>query len=1783
MDLSLTSEKARSMDQRTSRSLANALHAALDEDQDQDLSHSVSRARSASISSGGGLRRFSSIESLDSIQSGRGSEFSSQPASGAIKMNIRYQALGRDTTAPQGTIVVYIDQAADLVANSTYVKVYLSSMNDNIKSTKQKSTVKHRTDDNFTTWNETLTVGVPAGVDLTSEHFRIQVTLWQKKKGLRNPNQCLGGTSFSFLDIVDSPRAAVFGWFKLLSEIAGRTDWSDLGNGEAPQYGLHRSNSIGSLVSMRSINQDQIVSSAKVFGIVQMSLMYSKPKGKIKNRGTIHLRIGSAQGLIAKEPYIKFYFSCKDRDVKSTKQKSKVRRNKTRTPEDRATGVVYNESFVFTIPPSLPLSSDSRLQVTVWDHSRLRHNECTGGFSFSLSEISNTPSEMKWFNLLSHQVARHQNVPFDLAHWDDDAFDAYSGVSDSEPPSPRTTANRDPNFELGVDELPGDALAALASLTASNSEKQDTLVLSPSAKEIQAPLPENCECVTAVPPRPRSLKSMGLMNPNAPRPTDDESLVEKLMLPVNKAINENHGNDESKRCPKMVEPLDESDKLLNLINEEEAMIKENLLEVATTIHQARMVELDRSVLVDLSGNTADSMATVTAYVEEACTAKEETLLDISNSATVAAQALEDALQKASDTMSGTSNASVKDINHAVDKLDEVALSTHRVYTDHEIEIENFIYEQNIEEATEAADLELDIASDLSDDRYDKERQKLLETLQLKRQKVMVDAELWADKLRAQVTSVRQEYHLKLKEQRAKSDEWEQRCRNAAAEQVKAASEVALLKQNLKKQKSMWMSDRDARVAEAIGAEIDNQEKVLCSWGKDIATLVEENRKLLELIETSKIQKAELLNELNTIKDRFSTEVAEVISAEKLHLSNSLEKAKEQLAEEKEKRHAADEALSQVTNEVGTLMNQLSSERRSWDKDKDAAIAAGKASHAGFIHTLNSLSNKIKEEKEALKTARNERELVKQQESIIRCELAHFIEQRAAMLADLEQKASSAAADAAAKQSVAEAKLIEVKEERSSVEKEIESHRSTVTQLAKELSACKTNIDSRKLEIDGASADHEDRLVELSAAESSERQILDQKKYCVQEMRQVIIKLKKIKDLSQEKIDVEDELTKCEIVATGLWEEVGEAQSQLSKYKETTFDVGSKGTPLALEDVTNLVENQSFSILQARRRLEASQEDVKTAKSTLESVLSNRNIAESDLITAVEKRVLSEAAALDEMRAKLSSDRKSAEAEIEISNKILAKLSSQDNEYSSQIHLQTTTQLRPNALSAIQRLEGLLSSKVETKRDANAELKKLEEERRALEEKALAAERSCQAEMNEYIKFAEAAVESSKVRLCQVQNDAASKIQKLRQEHNEVVSSIDDKSDADDNNILKFPVCNLNREKSSSLTSLVSVAPENVISKSKTYGSLNVSLRFIDSTTKGPRAGAGSMVVTVKQATGLVASQPYVKLYISHNGRDLKNTKTKTRTKKGNNPEFNEMFNFKVSSEADLTEAFRLQISVWDHARMKANECVGGISFSYVDIVSATELAGWFSLLPTARSRTELPQFIPDANSTPSQSTPSSPLTLLNPTEALKFEEQPTSQSFHTSNSKLKNSLETVKTISKGDDIGQYQRSCRIAELQSANNDLEQALSERTTELWDLMSRHGDNVSKLATVTTENVSLRHSALDTAGMKLRLGVIMKPPSGGLGLELNNDPNAKYTGVRISHITDNGPAAGGDIFVGDVLIAVNGSLVLGCSFTEVIQAIADAGSVIVLSLACGSDVDAPGSPFWDTELGI
>ncbi|EDQ92759.1 uncharacterized protein MONBRDRAFT_35407 [Monosiga brevicollis MX1] len=153
--------------------------------------------------------------------------------------------------------------------------------------------------------------------------------------------------------------------------------------------------------------------------------------------------------------------------------------------------------------------------------------------------------------------------------------------------------------------------------------------------------------------------------------------------------------------------------------------------------------------------------------------------------------------------------------------------------------------------------------------------------------------------------------------------------------------------------------------------------------------------------------------------------------------------------------------------------------------------------------------------------------------------------------------------------------------------------------------------------------------------------------------------------------------------------------------------------------------------------------------------------------------------------------------------------------------------------------------------------------------------------------------------------------------------------------------------SESLVSMISVAPDQVVSAKNISGQLHLSLVYEER----PGHKKGNMLrVAVTDAVEIQNKAPYVKFYISRNGTDMKDTKTKSKHGKAGLPVPIEL---EVPVPAEVNHkpaAYRLQISLWDHARLKANECHGAMSFSMADLLMSARTEGWFRLLPFQRGR-----------------------------------------------------------------------------------------------------------------------------------------------------------------------------------------------------------------------------------------
>eukprot|EP00039_Didymoeca_costata_P033184 m.41102 g.41102 ORF g.41102 m.41102 type:complete len:920 (+) comp9737_c0_seq3:200-2959(+) len=186
-----------------------------------------------------------------------------------------------------------------------------------------------------------------------------------------------------------------------------------------------------------------------------------------------------------------------------------------------------------------------------------------------------------------------------------------------------------------------------------------------------------------------------------------------------------------------------------------------------------------------------------------------------------------------------------------------------------------------------------------------------------------------------------------------------------------------------------------------------------------------------------------------------------------------------------------------------------------------------------------------------------------------------------------------------------------------------------------------------------------------------------------------------------------------------------------------------------------------------------------------------------------------------------------------------------------------------------------------------------------------------------------------------------------------------RTNSDNDNL---PPSSSGMKRTNSLTSLVSVLSENVIS-GNAEGELQLYMYFEPMSTDSKIAGL--LHVSVNEGRGLATKEPYVKMYLSKNNSNVKNSKQKTKTiKRTKNPVFQERFVFKILKTMPLDETMRLQIAIWDHARARANECTGGMSFTLEEIASTSRINGWFKVLPYREGRTSHQAAVLPASSSP---------------------------------------------------------------------------------------------------------------------------------------------------------------------------------------------------------------------------
>ena len=1702
----------------------------------------------------------------------------------------------------------------------------------------------------MTLWAEELTVPVPTGLPLESGYSRVQVSVWNRK-GIHHCNDCIGGTSFSFNDIVDAPRGSVYGWFKLLAEASGRTQWSHLSNEDSPRYGMHRSNSVTSLQSVRSVSEDKVMSSGKAFGVVQMSLMYSRPKKVCKNRGTIHVRIGACRGLVAKEPYVKLYLSSNGKDVKTTKQKTKIRRNKAaKTAEARKKGLEFNESFVFTIPPTIQLSDANRLHVSVWDHARLKSNECTGGFSFSVAEISNSPSQMTWFRMLPHAEGRARNITFDLAHWDDDEYDAYSqlqwGLDVDDDTIAQTAANPgpdpDPDGEgsstrggrrrfLGrkkspgsskkgkkqkkqksgkkgskstepdsadeasdgggpvvpparvamastkdaMGDLPPEALAALQEISSGLIDADSASPLPGGASSAVLRAPEEAARQPYV--QPGSLASMGLTNLSAPPP------------------------------PPLVVVVD----IAAVVAKETAMFKQNLQAQEIDLHEAQIKQADAEALAKVSVAHTASLRKVARDLERAEDASRGQHDRIAVVAVEASAILAAAKARALDAAEPPVDAA--EAENALWALDTAEKAMAAAQASQAIALTELEQRSaKTRAAVEAAhDSTIDRATSKIDGEYNRQRLFLVAQLERRTAEIEVVADTWASTLEASIEQHQAHRAAMVEEQAARLTHWVEMKRESETDLDSAVRDVNDLETVLKSEAEAWELDRDARL-QASRAEVDG------ATARHIAALEAEavaqrraQKALEKQLDEVYATHRSVAMELDADRAERTAKRADLDEARRQRGAAALAEATAELKKWAELHDQTEAELKAARVQLRQLNQTVTTESVEWKQERDSKLKAtlvsssdAEATHIaaikeearsqelGYERAAKQLAeaagqhDKLAEELETLRLeSRAELELLDAAAAASAKETEDMIVDAKARLAKFTQMREQSEVDLMATLGEIHP-LLRAKEVLTTGQDVVVAPQEGDCRLVAELKEVKAqiNAEQRATEVADEQVEHATdqlkALVQLADAVAAR----DQAEVALAELH---LQLELAKAALAEDVEIvalyNENLGKPGPgpAATSGEQLAAAVQGALRLYTEKAADAQQQ--LLALEEEHAGV---AASMLQARE-----------AKGQAEAALA---VQLEDVHRDLDRQLQTKAAELNELKIKHGLERANARREVDDQKAVLQQLRRQPLDNLGGPSLPPVTAA---AAAAAAKMEGLIAERAMLEDDAKAELVALRHERERVDAMISEAQTTAREEIGAYVVTARAELEQSKGRLAQVQAEAAVELQAKRATLAAIpgsgpgsspmaTSSRTDLKHAGDMHagdmhagpililpgpILPGPLAVNELEldpdtdlddaesvlsRSDSLTSLVSIAPGNVVSKSKISGSLHMSLRYEPTPAGSKSKIAGKIVVSIKEAANLAAAQPYVKLYVSQSGKDVKNTKSKTKVRKGTSPRFKEEFEFQVQKDSELDELRRLQITIWDHARLKANECIGGMSFSFVDIASTEQLTGWFDLLPTVASRKQFTRVEVD------------PKVVRLPTKhALQklatAASHPPSTSLSAGPGALSGGL---------DDSAKWK--ARVSRLDREKSNLEKSLQDRTEELWDMMSKNGDNIERLAEVTAENVALRHDTLDTAGIKLRIGVLLKPPTGSLGLEINNDPHAKYTGVRISHVTENGPAAGGEIHIGDVLIAVNGELVLGCSFDEVIKAISDAGSVIVLSVASGKDVDSPGSPFWDAS---
>lgn len=123
----------------------------------------------------------------------------------------------------------------------------------------------------------------------------------------------------------------------------------------------------------------------------------------------------------------------------------------------------------------------------------------------------------------------------------------------------------------------------------------------------------------------------------------------------------------------------------------------------------------------------------------------------------------------------------------------------------------------------------------------------------------------------------------------------------------------------------------------------------------------------------------------------------------------------------------------------------------------------------------------------------------------------------------------------------------------------------------------------------------------------------------------------------------------------------------------------------------------------------------------------------------------------------------------------------------------------------------------------------------------------------------------------------------------------------------------------------------------------------------------------------------------------------------------------------------------------------------------------------------------------------------------------------------------------------------------------------------------------AALDSQATSLRK--LGAPALKVRTVKMSRLDDSDLGLDLGHDKEGQNPGVRVRHVRSGTAAAiaVGDLSVGDVIVAVNGELVLDASLEAVMRILEASGPTVELSVVSADEIDDDDSPFWQQDDAV